>query len=153
MQLLTIILGILAIGLLILLYFIKKAKKRLNHSQSSEALRKIKGTSKKVESPKESLEHLSKLSKDFFKNYLKIRNETTFKEMAEILKRKNEPSLAEFCEKMEFQLYSGKEINKQEVLGLIDQFIAITKSHKIKPSKPETKDKKDLKIKEVESKV
>jgi hypothetical protein len=136
-QLITIILAILAIGLLILLYFIRKAKKRLNHRESSEALKKIKGTDKKVENSNESLNHLNKLSKDFFKNYLKIKNEITFKEMAEILRRKNEPNLAEFCEKMELYLYSGKQVSKQEVLEMIDHFIAITKSHKIKPAKPE----------------
>lgn len=135
MLIITIILGILAIGLLILLYFIKRAKKRINHRQSVEALKKVKGTNKKVESANESLIHLNKLSKDFFKNYLRIKNEITFKEMAEILRRKNESSLAEFCDKMEFYLYSGRSITKPEVLGLIDQFIAITKSHKIKPIK------------------
>jgi phage terminase small subunit len=137
MQIITIILGVIAIGLAILLYLIKRTKKKLNHRESQEVLKKIKGTNKRVESPNESLQHLSKLSKDFFKNYLKIKNEITFKEMAEILKRKNEINLAEFCEKMEIYLYSGRQINKQEVLGIIDQFIAITKTHKIKAIKPE----------------
>lgn len=131
MDIITILLIVIAIILLILLYFIKKAKKNHKHKESLEVLRKIKGTTKRVETPEESLAHLNKLALDFFKNYLKIKHEITFVEIAEILKAKKEYKLAEFCDKMEYNLYSGSQVNKKRVLSLIEEFIDITKHHKI----------------------
>jgi len=147
MELITTLLAVIAIILLILLYFIKKAKKSKKHKEGLEALKKIKGTSKKVETPEESLSHLNKLALDFFKNYLKIKHEITFREIAEILKVKRENHLAEFCDKMEYSLYSGKNVSKKDALSLIEEFIEITKHHKI-TSITSPKKEKSEKVKE-----
>ena len=128
MWILPIVLSIIAIILFIILLILKRKRQVHETKQSKEAFNKIKGKDKKVESPRESLEHLNKLSKDFFKNYLQLKTELTYSEIAEILKQKKDYVLADFCERMDSYLYSGKDITKEEVLAMINQFIALSKT-------------------------
>jgi uncharacterized protein YeeX (DUF496 family) len=128
MWILPTILSIIAIILFIILLALKRKRHSHETKQSKEAFNKIKGKDKKVESPRESLEHLNKLSKDFLRNYLKLKSELTYSEIAEILRQKKDYVLADFCDRLDSYLYSGKEIKKEEVLAMINQFIILSKT-------------------------
>ena len=131
-MLLQIILTLIAIVLVVILITLKsKNKKKMNKETQEEYIR-VKGKKEKIENVRESLESLNRLAKNFFKDYLNIKNELTYSEIVEILKKKNEPSLVDFCIRMDLYLYSGKEISKTEVVAMINQFIVLTKGKKFK---------------------
>jgi len=121
--LIPIVLSILAIMLFIILLIVKSKNKVKQKQESNEAYNKVRGNKTKIETPRESLESLNKLAKNFFKNYLRLKSELTYLEISEILRKKKESSLVDFCERMDYYLYSGKEITKPEVLAMINQFL------------------------------
>jgi hypothetical protein len=129
---LQIILASIAIILFIILIILKSKNKARQNKESQEAYAKIRGKKVRIETAQESLESLNRLAKDFFKNYLKLKNELTYQEISEILRNKKDISLADFCDRINYYLYSGKPITKQESIALINQFIVLTKSKKFK---------------------
>ena len=128
--LIPIILSIIAIALLLILLKVKAKNKAAQEKETHETYNEVRGTRTKIETPRESLESLNKLAKNFFKSYLNLRSESDYLEISELLKKKNESGLAEFCEKMEYYLYSGKEITKTEAVDMINSFILLTKNKK-----------------------
>lgn len=132
-----IILATITVILLVVLIVIKKNKNKKQSSEKKAAYDELRGKRSKIETPKESLESLNKLSKEFFMHYLRLRTILTYPEIAELLRKKGESSLADFCECMDFALYSGKEVKKPEVIALINQFIFLTKNKKFRDQKQE----------------
>lgn len=132
--LIPIILSIVAIILLLALLKVKAKNKALQEKETKETYDEVKGTKNKIQTPKESLESLNKLSKNFFKSYLNIKSELNYLEISELLHKKNESALADFCQKMDYYLYSGKEITKSEALSMVNDFIMLTKNKKMSHS-------------------
>lgn len=128
--LIPIVLSFIAIILLLALLKVKSKNKALEEKETRETYNEVRGTKDKVETPKASLESLNKLAKNFFKNYLHTKSELNYLEISELLDKKNESALADFCKKMEYYLYSGKEITKQEALEMVNNFIMLTKNKK-----------------------
>jgi hypothetical protein len=128
---------LLAAILILLLIFaltlrlLKKRKQASNLKSRASLNFKIKKTS----NPKENLYSLNRLSREFFKHYLNLKSELTYLEIAKILRDKNKPHEAEYCEELESLLYSGREIKKEVVLKLIQQFIEMTHKANLEKSK------------------
>jgi hypothetical protein len=129
--LVPIVLSLVAIILLFFLLRVKSKNKAIEEKHSKEAYNQVKGTKINIKTPKESLDSLNKLAKNFFKNYLNTKGELNYIEIAELLNKKNESSLADFCKKMDYYLYSGKEITKSEALEMVNNFILLSRNKKI----------------------
>ncbi len=129
---LPIILLIIALILSALLLLIKNRNKIKERNEAKRAYAEIQSKKEKIETPKDSLESLNKLAKNFFKNYLKLKAELTYPEISEILKQKKESGLADFCNRMDYLLYSGTTLTKQDAIAMANQFIFLTKSKKFK---------------------
>jgi len=84
----------------------------------------------KASTPEESLITLNHISKKFFKEYLNEKKEMTYLEMAEKLKNKKDSKMAEFCKKIDYFLYSGAKINKEDALKMINDFSEIVNKAK-----------------------
>lgn len=134
--LIYILLGILIVLLLMLIIVRKKVKKDIEKNQQ-RTIEKMQWFSKKIKSPKESLLVLNHVAKDFFKAYLRNKSELTYREMSAILRNKKKDIWADFCDEMDYHLYSGKEVSRSEALTLINSFISIVRTEEEK--KKETK--------------
>jgi hypothetical protein len=100
----------------------KKEKKEEEKKESIEKSIKLEG---KASTPEESLMMLNHISKKFFKEYLNEKKEMTYIEMAEKLKNKKYKKMSEFCENMDYFLYSGTKVTKEDALKMINDFSAI----------------------------
>jgi len=130
-----IIIPVVIIVLILALIFIFLRIRQLNQEEKKKKERrefleksiKLEGRAK---TPKESLIMLRDISKKFFKDYFNENKERTYLEIAEKLKSKKEQKMAEFCEKMDYLIYSGAEISKENALEMINEFDSIVKSAK-----------------------
>ena len=84
----------------------------------------------KASTPEESLITLNHISKKFFKEYLNEKKEMTYLEMAEKLKNKKDSKIAEFCKKMDYFLFSGTKITKEDAIKMVNEFSEIVKKAK-----------------------
>lgn len=105
MKELIVLLAAILILLLIFALTLRLLKKR---KQSSNLKSKVSLNFKikKTSNPKENLYSLNRLSREFFKQYLNLKSELTYLEIAKILRDKNKPHEAEYCEELESLLYS-----------------------------------------------
>jgi len=122
---------IITILLIVLIIIYKKAEKARIKKQEAikreDLMEKSFGVDKTIKNPLESLHSLNKIAKRFFKEYLKEKYELTYREFAEKFKLKKDPYTANFCEKMNYLLYSGKKVSREEVLDMIEEFYKIVK--------------------------
>ena len=119
----AIILFLLVLIILIIIAIIKiisLAKNRKRKEKNKKGLKKIE------KNPKENLYLFDKKIKNYFKNYLKLESNLGYVELAEKLKEKNKPDLANFCQKMNYALYSGKEVKEEDIKNLKSHFNNIT---------------------------
>ena len=143
--------SILFVVFSLILYFRTRRKhlqkKHENESNAEEVhphLQKI-AKIKKINNPKEALSELGKNVKQISMEYLKTDKEMTFGEFSEKLREKNKTALAEFCNEIEYLIYSEEEPTKERVFSLIDKFEKALK----KPSRQkETAEKLKKNLKE-----
>ena len=125
------ILSVLVLALLFILLRIRQLNREEKmEKEKKEILEKSIKLEGKASTPEESLIILNNISKKFFKEYLHEKKEMTYLEMAEKLKSKKYQKMAEFCEKMDYLLYSGVKINREEALKMIDIFSEIVNKAK-----------------------
>ena len=128
-------------------------KNQENESNAEEVhphLQKI-AKIKKINNPKEALSELGKGVKQISMEYLKTDKEMTFGELSEKLREKNKTSLADFCNEIEYLIYSEEEPTKNKIKELVDKFEKALKPKK-QPKEKETRNKKQEKTKSQSSK-
>lgn len=125
---------ILFIIIFVIFYIIKKIKQKKQRPKKTGP--KITGDSK------ENLLLFDKKIKNYFKRYLKLDSEIGYTKIAEKLREKNKYALANFCDRMNYALYSGKEIDEGDIKALNKHFHNITHIKKSKKKKTERKSKK-----------
>lgn len=122
---------ILSLAVLLLISFLvikllqNKKKKKVEEQKTNvktQILKEMHGLDKKIKNPKQSLSALNKIAREFFKQYLKEKEEDTYVELEELLRKKKNIQMIDFCEKMDNLLYSGKTITKSQALEMISQF-------------------------------
>ena len=115
---LVLLIAILALTTFIAARINSKAKKikEDKKQENQNTIKRILNINRKIKNPKESLLALNKISKDFFKLYLKDEDQETYSEMETALRKKGKIEMAEFCEKLDYLLYSGKEITKAQAI-------------------------------------
>ena len=92
---------------------------------------------KKIEkNPEKELLLFDKKIKDYFKGYLKLDSEVGYTKIAEKLREKNKHALANFCDRMNYSLYSEKKIDEEDIKALKKHFRNITHIKKTKKKKP-----------------
>lgn len=121
--------------LVIALIFILLRIRQLNQEEKKEKekrefLEKSIKLEGKASTPEESLIILNNISKKFFREYINEKKEMTYLEMAEKLKNKKNQRMSEFCEKMDYFLYSGTKITKEDALKMINEFSEIVNKAK-----------------------
>ena len=130
---LSIALAVLFILVLVLIFIFisdKKFKKRTKRKTGTKNhLRKIKDKKIKM-SVQEQLIFLDKRVKEFFKT--NENKKLTYTEIIKELKQKNNIAPISFCKKMNYYLYSGKNITEKDVKNLEHQFEKITNKEKPK---------------------
>lgn len=131
---LVLLIAILALTTFIAARINSKAKKikEDKKQENQNTIKRILNINRKIKNPKESLLALNKISKDFFKLYLKDEDQETYSEMETALRKKGKIEMAEFCEKLDYLLYSGKEITKAQAIEMIEEFTKIIKHKKEK---------------------
>jgi len=125
------ILLLLVLALIFILLRIRQLKqeeKKVNEKR--EFLEKSIKLDGKASTPRESLMILSNISKKFFKEYLNEKKEMTYLEFADKLKKKKEQKMSDFSEKMDYLLYSGTDIGKEDALKMINDFSEIVNKAK-----------------------
>jgi len=134
MSTLIIILIVLLVLVLALIFILlkirqlnKEVKKEKEQRDTLEKSIKLEGNAK---TPEESLMMLNHISKKFFKEYINEKKEMTYLEMAEKLKNNKYPKMSEFCERMDYLLYSGAKISKEDALNMITDFSEIVNKAK-----------------------
>jgi hypothetical protein len=137
MDLLITALTILLLVLIISIIAIKILKKNMKEAKKEISEQKV-AKRNEIKNPKDSLLNLNKVSKEFFKKYLNTKSELTYSELSKILKKKKENDMADFCDKLDFLLYSGKVIKKEQVLELINSFLEVTRKAKEKEDKKQS---------------
>jgi len=121
-----IVLLVLVLALIFILLKIRQLNKNVKkEKEQRELLEKSIKLEGKANTPEESLMMLNQISKKFFKEYINEKKEMTYLEMAEKLKNKKYPKMSEFCEKMDYLLYSGVKINKEDAIKMINDFSEI----------------------------
>jgi len=140
------ILFILILALIFIFFSDKKFKKRIKRKAGTKNhLKKIKNQKINI-TVQEQLIFLDKKVKEFFKTKTNENKKLTYTEIIKELKQKNDMAPIPFCKKMNYYLYSGKNITKKDVEYLENHFEKIT--NKEKPKKElnkKTKPKKDIK--------
>ena len=133
-----IIISTLIVILLIVLVFlimkrrkIKEQEKQKQEEKKKEITKSI-GLEKNPKNYRESLIMLNKMAKEFFKEYLKNKHQETYAEIEEALKKKKEKYMVDFCEEMNYLLYSGKEIKKEDSIRMMEKFNVIIAKSKSK---------------------
>ena len=146
---LSIALAILFIFILVLIFIFvsdKKFKRRTKRKAGTKNhLKKIKNQKTNI-TVQEQLIFLDKRVKEFFKTKTNKDKKLTYTEIIKELKQKKDTAPIPFCKKMNYYLYSGKNITKKDVENLENHFEKIT--NKEKPKKElnkKTKPKKDIK--------
>jgi len=131
---LVLLIAILALTTFIAARINSKAKKikEDKKQENQNTIKRILNINRKIKNPKESLLAMNKISKDFFKLYLKDEDQETYSEMETALRKKGKIEMAEFCEKLDYLLYSGKEITKAQAIEMIEEFTKIIKHKKEK---------------------
>ena len=132
---LSIALAILFILILALIFtFVsnKKFKKRTKRkADTKNHLKKIKNQKTNI-TVQEQLIFLDKKVKEFFKTKTNENKKLTYTEIIKELKQKNNMAPIPFCKKMNYYLYSGKNITKNDVKNLENHFKKITNKEKPK---------------------
>lgn len=127
------ILAIIAI-ILILIFINVRRKKKIEQLQEAEkkqkTIGKYIGLNESLKNPKESLISLNKIAREFFKEYLNQKHIETYSEIEDELIKRKEKSMMGFCENMNYLLYSGKTIAKEDALLMINQFNDILRDKK-----------------------
>jgi biopolymer transport protein ExbB/TolQ len=128
----TLLVLILIITVCYLLIKRAKIKKQILEEERAkqESIKKSMGLEKNPKSPKESIIILNKIAREFFREYLKNKHQETYTEIEEGLKKKKEAEMVKFCENMNYLLYSGKEIKKEDSLKMIELFNNIIRKSK-----------------------
>jgi len=127
MDIIIIILIIVLAMLVVFAFTLKLNRKLAERKIQKQAANAVLKDRKNVKTSREGILALNKITKDFFREYLKLKGELTLKEISEVLRSKNDEESAAFCDKLDYLIYSGKEINKAESVQLIGEFIEITK--------------------------
>ena len=146
---LSIALAVLFIFILVLIFIFvtnKKFKKRGKRKAGMKNHLKKTKNQKINMTTQEQLIFLDKRVKSFFKTKANENKKLTYTEIIKELKQKNDTSPISFCKKMNYYLYSGKNITRKDVEDLEYHFEKIT--NKEKPKKElnkKTKPKKDIK--------
>ena len=126
-----IVLSVLVLILVLILFKIKQLnREEKKEKEEREVIEKSIKLEGKASTPEESLTTLNSISKKFFKEYLNEKKEMTYLEMAEKLKNKKYPKMSKFCEKMDYLLYSGTKISKEDALKMINEFSEIVEKAK-----------------------
>jgi biopolymer transport protein ExbB/TolQ len=120
---------IIILAALFLILYLKRARKakkqEIEEKQKQEFLKKNLGLNREIKNPKESLLTLNKIAREFFREYLRSRHEENFTEIEEALKKKKHSEAAKFCEDMNYLLYSGKPVKKEDAIKMINDFDSI----------------------------
>jgi len=119
-------LSIILVALLILILILKRKKKKVEKQYRENFFQKV-NLVNKIKDPKDSLLTLSKIVKDYLKEYLQEKEGLTYKELSIVLRQKKDEVFANFCDALDYYLYSGIEIKKEIVLRLIDKFIELVR--------------------------
>ncbi len=149
---LSIALAVLFIFILVLIFiFVTNKKFKKRKAGMKNHFKKMKNEKINM-TTQEQLIFLDKRVKSFFKTKANENKKLTYTEIIKELKQKNNTSPISFCKKMNYYLYSGKNITKKDVEDLEYHFEKIT--NKEKPKKElnkktrlikKTKSKKDIK--------
>jgi hypothetical protein len=132
-MMITIILIIIILLLLVsaLIFLLLKIRQVKHEEKEDEEKRELLEKSIKLEgkarTPKESLVMLHNISGKFFKGYINDKKEMTYLEMAKRLKNQK---MSKFCERMDYLLYSGTKITKEDALEMINDFNEIINNAK-----------------------
>ena len=103
---------------LIFIYFYKKNKKiyrDINSEQTRYNLFKerLENIEDSVENPEKDLEKISRLAKDFFKEYYNLSPNLTYLELS--IKFKDNPKKSVFCKEISDLNYSGNKIKSEQI--------------------------------------
>lgn len=71
------------------------------------------------ETPEEKFNILNELTKDFFKQYFKLKSNLTYLELSKNFHKKNKEDFSDFCKSMSDLDYSNKKTDKSQVDKLI----------------------------------
>lgn len=115
--------AILVILITILMYLNRKEKERLRIE--IERLSLYKKSIDEIGTDKKNIEDINKLVRGFFKNFYNLDYNLTYLELADKFEQKNEREISNFCTLMSNTLYSGKEINKENLKKLKYNFLKI----------------------------
>lgn len=143
---LSIALAILFVFILVLIFIFvsgKKFKKR--KADTKNHFKKMKNEKINI-TVQEQLRFLDKRVKEFFKIKTNENKKLTYTEIIKELKQKNNTTPIPFCKKMNYYLYSGRNITRKDVENLENHFEKITNKKKSKKElNKKTKPKKDIK--------
>jgi len=122
----SIILLLLVVFILLLAWsFILKLKKKQDNKELKTDTTKNTNI-KKIKDSRKLLYEVNKLTRKFFKDYLNLKNELTYSELSKILRERRENRMADYCDRLDYYLYSGSKRTIEEVKVLLEQFKAIT---------------------------
>jgi len=139
----TVIVGIVIFLTIILVFltpFEKKAKKEAKQREENKRklyVNQVLMLKRSKKHPKQIIEDLNKLAKEFFQERFSIPPNLEYPEIAEIFEKRNREDISNFCKKIEETLYSGREISKNKFDDLLRSLERIA----IKESKEEQKEK------------
>jgi len=124
---------IVIIAIVVIIYLIeRKLKQKLKKVSSRKAnryvvrLRRIKS---KKQSPEQELEELNKLTKSFLKEENNLEQNLTYSSLKEILQKKGKYEEAEFCDLMNKEYYSKKQLTNKEIKKIVYSLEKIIKKN------------------------
>lgn len=121
---------ILVIAAVVWLIPLAKNKKRKEKTESFQEPKEIE------EKPEKELLLFDKKVKNYFKEYLKLDSEADYTKIAEKLRKKNKKGLADFCDRMNYLLYSGEKIEEKDIKALKKYFKNMKAIKKTQEQKP-----------------
>ena len=113
------LLGLLIIILIIIFFYLYKKNKRIYKDINSEQIRynlfkeRLQNIEDSIESPEKDLEKISRLAKDFFKEYHNLSPNLTYLELSKQFK--DNPKKSVFCKEISDLNYSGNKIKSEQI--------------------------------------
>ncbi|MEK6936145.1 MAG: hypothetical protein AABW67_05115 [Nanoarchaeota archaeon] len=113
------LLGLLILVLAIIFLYLYKKNKKIYKDINSEQIKyrlfkeRLQNIEDSIESPEKDLEKVSRLAKDFFKEYYNLSPNLTYLELSK--KFKDNPKKSVFCKDISDLNYSGNNITSRQI--------------------------------------